>query len=223
MTKIGIITAMKEEAEHIIKKYQLKETKKYRHITVYENGNIILVLAGIWKIQASLWTAELILMNKVDIIINIGIAGNLRGNEVSIGDVFLINQVSQHDMILPFTWEHLDYIKKAITLTSELNLDERDFSFWLHKTWHSTTGDVFISDQKKAKELRDVWWADVAEMEAFAVASVARELWMLENTYIIKAISDGADTEALRDSEDNLNFAMKNSLQVLEKIIEKYS
>jgi nucleoside phosphorylase len=42
-------------------------------------------------------------MNKVDIIINIGIAGNLRGNEVSIGDVFLINQVSQHDMILPFT------------------------------------------------------------------------------------------------------------------------
>jgi hypothetical protein len=47
MTKIGIITAMKEEAEHIIKKYQLKETKKYRHITVYENGNIILVLAGI--------------------------------------------------------------------------------------------------------------------------------------------------------------------------------
>jgi len=32
----AIVTAMKEEANHIIKRLNLKETKKTKHITIYE-------------------------------------------------------------------------------------------------------------------------------------------------------------------------------------------
>jgi nucleoside phosphorylase len=38
--------------------------------------------------------------------------------------------------------------------------------------------------------LREKYNADVAEMEAFAVATVAREFGLLDDTYIIKAVSD---------------------------------
>jgi nucleoside phosphorylase len=56
-------------------------------------------------------------------------------------------------------------------------------------------------------------------MEAFAIASVAREFGSLEKLICIKAVSDWADNEAKDAHMGNLDFAMQNSLLVLEKII----
>ena len=64
----AIITAMKEEAEIIIKKFDLKETNKLKNIKIFEwkrvgddgEENIILVLAWIGKIQASIATTYLL-------------------------------------------------------------------------------------------------------------------------------------------------------------------
>ena len=58
-------------------------------------------------------------------------------------------------------------------------------------------------------------------MEAFAVASVIREFWDLKTAFFIKAISDWADNEAKDAHMWNLDFAMKNSLLVLDKILKK--
>jgi len=43
--KIAIITAMQEEANHIIEMYDLKLIKTFININIYENNNIILALA----------------------------------------------------------------------------------------------------------------------------------------------------------------------------------
>ena len=56
-------------------------------------------------------------------------------------------------------------------------------------------------------------------MEAFAIASVAREYDILNRCIFIKAVSDGADNEAKETHMNNLEFAMNNSVQVLEKIL----
>lgn len=58
-------------------------------------------------------------------------------------------------------------------------------------------------------------------MEAFAIASIAREYNMLDKCIFIKAISDGADNDAIDAHMGNLDFAMQNSLKVLEKILLK--
>ncbi|RKW24328.1 5'-methylthioadenosine/adenosylhomocysteine nucleosidase, partial [Candidatus Gracilibacteria bacterium] len=81
----AIITAMKEEAELIIKKFNLKETKSLKNIKIFEGTrsgddgeeNLVLVLGGIGKIQAAIATTYLLENYSVDKIINIGIAGNL--------------------------------------------------------------------------------------------------------------------------------------------------
>ena len=56
-------------------------------------------------------------------------------------------------------------------------------------------------------------------MEAFAILSVAREYNMLDKCVVIKAISDGADNQAKDAHMENLDFAMKNSVDVLELIL----
>lgn len=209
---------MQEEAEHIIKMYWLKNTKKLKNISIYENDNIVLALAWIWKVQASIWVTYLFLNYEISKLINIGIAWSLLWKNASIWDVFLVNKISQHDMYLPFDWSHLDYAKREIVINNNIFLDW-DFEFKLVNNSYCLTGDQFIDDNNKVSELRGKYNADVIEMEAFAVASVAREFDKLDNCIFIKAISDWADSDAKDAHMWNLDFAMQNSLKVLEKII----
>jgi len=218
LKKIAIITAMNEEAEHIIKLYWLKFIKKLKNVSFFENDSIVLALAWIWKVQASIWTTYLFMNYNISKFINIWIAWSLLGKNASIWDVFLVNKISQHDMYLPFDWSHLDYAKKEIIINNNLIIDS-NFDFKVINNAYCLTWDQFIDDNNKVSELRDKYKADVIEMEAFAVASVAREFDMLDNCIFIKAISDWADSDAKDAHMWNLDYAMQNSIKVLEKII----
>lgn len=221
MSKIAILTAMSEEADHIISLYWLSQTKKLQNITFYENDSIVLALAGIGKVQASIATTFLCLNYEISKLINIWIAWSLLGTNAWIWDVFLVNKLSQHDMYLPFDGAHLDYAKKEIVISAQVELDETVFSFGVTKNAYCLTGDQFIDNANKVLELATKYNADIIEMEAFAVASVAREFNALEKCIFIKAISDGADNDAKDAHMWNLDFAMENSIKVLQKILSK--
>jgi len=226
LTKV-IITAMQEEADMIIKKLWLKELEKKNNITVYEgnregndwNDKIILVLSGIWKIQASIAMTYILENYSPDKIINIWIAWNLRNTDAKIWDVFLPNTFIQHDIYLPFEWEHLDYAKKWIFLEYAIWENYDLDKFWLVLSGICLTWDQFIDNEDKVKELREKYWADICEMEAFAILSVARQYDMLDKCVVIKAISDWADNKAIWAHMDNLEFAMGNSVAVLELVL----
>jgi adenosylhomocysteine nucleosidase len=218
---------MQEEADLIIKRFNLKEFENKNNITIYKwnresndwNDNIVLVLAGIWKIQASIAMTYVLENYSPDKIINIWIAGNLNNDDAKIWDVFLPNTFIQHDMYLPFKWEHLDYAKKWIFLEYAIweNVDLNKFGLVLN--WICLTGDQFIDNEEKVKELREEYGADLCEMEAFAILSVARKYNVLDKCVVIKAISDWADTDAKEAHMDNLEFAMNNSVDVLELVL----
>lgn len=223
----AIITAMKEEAELIIKKFNLKETKSLKNIKIFEwtrswddwEENLVLVLWWIWKIQAAIATTYLLENYSVDKIINIWIAGNLTGNDLKVWDVLLPNTFIQQDMYLPFEWSHLDYAKKPIFLEYAIweNYDLQ--KFWLILNWVCVTGDEFVDKEGRISKLRVDFWADICEMEAFSILSVAREYNMLDKCIVIKAISDWADNEAKEAHMNNLEFAMNNSISILEFIL----
>lgn len=223
----AIITAMKEEAELIIKKFNLKETKSLKNIKIFEwtrswddwEENLVLVLWWIWKIQAAIATTYLLENYSVDKIINIWIAGNLTGNDLKVWDVLLPNTFIQQDMYLPFEWSHLDYAKKPIFLEYAIweNYDLQ--KFWLILNWVCVTGDEFVDKEDRISKLRVDFWADICEMEAFSILSVAREYNMLDKCIVIKTISDWADNEAKEAHMNNLEFAMNNSISILEFIL----
>lgn len=222
--KKAIITAMKEEADLIINKFNLKLVKESETFKVFEwqretevgIDDIVLVCAGIGKVAATIWTSYIFENYQVEKLINIWIAGNLKDDEYMIGDVIMPNCIIQHDMYLPFEGEHLDYAKKPIFLenVADRNYDLNRFGLVLNGI--CITGDQFIDDPERVMELKNEYGADVCEMEAFAVLSVARENKALDKCYVIKAISDGANNEAREAHMSNLDFAMTNSIQVLE-------
>lgn len=223
----SIITAMKEEAELIIKKFNLKETKSLKNIKIFEwtrswddwEENLVLVLWWIWKIQAAIATTYLLENYSVDKIINIWIAGNLTGNDLKVWDVLLPNTFIQQDMYLPFEWSHLDYAKKPIFLEYAIweNYDLQ--KFWLILNWVCVTGDEFVDKEERISKLRVDFWADICEMEAFAILTTAREYGILDKCIVIKAISDWADNEAKDAHMNNLEFAMENSIAILEFVL----
>ena len=220
MIKTWIITAYDEEAKHIINLLDLKLLKKMPNVLFYWNDDIVLAQAWIGKIQAAIWTTVMLSEFWAKKLINIWIAGNLKGQEIKIWDVFLVNKVIQHDVYMPFNGTHLYYLKDAINIPTHCNISTESLNFWYYENWVCVTWDQFIDDKDKSIELQKKYSADIAEMEAFSVAAVAREFWVLENTYISKTVSDGADSDALDDHEDNLDFAMNNSLTIFRKVLE---
>ena len=214
---LWIITAMQDEAKFIIDLYHLKEDKKYKNITFFKNDNIVLCLAWIGKVQASIGTTLLLSNYEIDKVINIWIAWNTNNKPANIWDVFIIKKVVQHDGFLPFDGAHLDYFKKPIEL--ENMKIEKKFDFNVFYDSVCATWDQFIADKEKVEEIKNTYNADVVEMEAFAIASTCRELNLLNSLIIIKAVSDSANSKALTDHEDNLEKAMKNSIKVLDIIV----
>lgn len=220
----AIVTAMQEEADLIIKKFDLKEVKKFKNISIYEwkrewdewTEKIVLAVSGIWKTQVTIATSHLCENYIIDKLVNIWIAWNLGWDDIKIGDVFMPNTFIQHDMYLPFDGDHLAYAKKPIFLEYAVweNYDLTKFGLLLNGV--CLTWDQFIDDDKKVLELRTDFGADVCEMEAFSVLSVAREYDILDKCVVIKAVSDWADSDAKDAHMDNLEFAMENSIAVLD-------
>lgn len=231
--KKAIITAMKEEAELIIKKYNLVKVewdKIPSTMEIYEwerqnfdedcTDKIILILAWIWKIAATMATIYLLENYDVNKVVNIWIAGNLDSSwDTKIWDVFIPNTFIQHDMYLPFTWDHLDYIKKPIFLDYAIweNYDLTKFGLIMNGV--CLTWDQFIDNPETQVKLREEYSWDVVEMEAFAILSVARSYGVLNKCICIKAVSDWADNDSKESHMDNLEFAMQNSISVLEFVL----
>ena len=229
----SIITAMSEEADLIIKKYNLTEVKsdkipatvkifewERKNFTEDTSDKIVLVLAWIGKIAASLATTYLLENYNVNKIVNIWIAGNLdNSGDIKIWDVFIPNTFIQHDLYLPFDGDHLDYAKKPIFLDYAIWENFDLTKFWLIMNGVCLTWDQFVDNEDIKNNLRDELSWDVVEMEAFAILSVARAYDMLDKCVVIKAVSDWADSESQDAHMDNLKFAMENSVSVLELII----
>lgn len=219
MKKIWIITAMDQEAEIIINFLWLQLSKTYKNIKIYEKDWYVLALSWMWKVQASIWATILCSEYWVESLINIWVAWNLNGNNAKVWDVFLIKEIIQHDMYLPLPGD-LDYAKWIIKISFQSGIDWSNYKFWFHENAKCVTWDQFIDDLDKSNQLRDSYWADVAEMEAFAIASTAREFWILDSTIIIKSISDWADNDANDWLYNNLEFAMNNGIEILKVILD---
>jgi len=201
--RYGIVCAMHEEVEIIIKAFNLQKKHTNFGFNVYTSDNVILIESKIGKIASTLATSTLIRGYNPDTIVNIGIAGSINPIYKG-GDACIISSVIQHDTYIPFEEYQDDMYQRLNCFIPIPNIATSIATATL------ATGDQFIEDGTNIG-------ADLVDMEGFAVCYTAKAHDI--KVILVKGISDNADNVAQDIMFGNLNKAMDSSINILKSII----
>ena len=231
MKKIGIIGAMDEEV-HILKgqmqEVQVRTVASMEFYEGYLQGrNAVVVRCGIGKVNAAVCTQILIDLFGVTAVINTGVAGSLR-NEIDIADIVLSLDTQQHDVDATGFGYPAGVIPRMETSIFPadghlIDLAKQVCSEKLPETGvhigRIVSGDQFISDHDIKTRLAEQFNGYCTEMEGAAIAQTAflNQVPFL----IIRAISDKSDHSAEMSYKEFEEIAIKNTVKLLNGLVEK--
>jgi len=226
---IGIIGAMDEEVEILLKEIQL-ERKENKAMMEFSCGTLwgqkaVVVRSGIGKVNAAVCAQILVDDFNADYIINVGIAGGI-GESINPGDIVIAHNLVQHDMDTTAFGDKFGQIPRLDTFDFKCSTVLVEKAQEACKRLGSSksflgrivTGDQFIADLTKIKWLKDEFDALACEMEGGSIAQVCH----LNNVpfVVIRSISDNANTGAHMDYEKFKYIAVDNSVNILRGMLE---
>ena len=200
MREYGIIAAMEEEMQEIKNiMTDIVEEKIYELIFIkgrINDKNIVLVEAGIGKVNAARVTQILIDKFNIEAIINVGSAGSAN-DELDIGDIVIGKKIVQHDFDITafghpkgYISNVGQYVESDVQLIKKMeqtinNLNTQEFKI---KIGTIASGDIFCTEVEMKNKIRTKFNADAIEMEGAAIAQVCK----LDNIpfIVIRSISD---------------------------------
>jgi adenosylhomocysteine nucleosidase len=224
---IGIIVAMTEELEEILKLLDNVQEEKQFDLTFYKgtlsNKICLVTKSGVGKVNAAR-TAQ-IMIDKYNIkqILNIGVAGACSPN-INIGDIVIGNKFYQYDFDITIFNYNLGYIPKIGDYIESTNkyLDYAENSFKNNFKVHIGTivsGDKFISDKEEKINLNKKFSALCCEMEG---ASIAQVCYLSKVPFlVIRAISDTLNADIKEEYENFLKTASEKSALALKDYLNK--
>lgn len=220
--KYGIICAMEEEIKELCAHLENSQVKDIGGSEFYtgqiENQEVVLVRAGIGKVQAGVTTALLIVEFGVDCVINSGSAGGI-GQGLHVGDLVVSTGAAYHDaMATVFGYEPGQLPQQPRIFTADEALVARiaqaaQITGLTVKEGLIVTGDQFISSQDQIDQIKDIYPEALScEMEGAAVAQVAYQYH--KPFAIIRAMSDVGDEEAGQSFDEFIIDAGKRSAKM---------
>ncbi len=225
---LGIIAAMKIEAERIISKMENAVTEECGGLT-FTRGKLggcdaVCSVCGIGKVFAAMCAQTMIVRYAPDYIINTGVAGTLT-NELTVGDIAISSAVVQHDMDTSPLGDPVGLISGINVI--EITADEKLIGMISetckrhgirHICGTIASGDRFIADSAMKKYITDNFSAIACEMEGAAVGQVC---YVNKVPFaVIRAISDDADGGACEDYPAFAARAAENSADIVIEIAE---
>ena len=229
MKKIGIIAAMQEEMIEI-KKIMTDIQEKNIFELIYTTGKIndkeiVLVEAGVGKVNAARATQIMIDNFEIDAIINVGSAG-ATNEQLNIGDIVIGKKLIQHDFDITAFGHPKGYIsnvgeyvesderliKKIEKAISDIK--ENDFKI---KIGTIVSGDIFCTEIKMKEKVRTKFNADAIEMEGAAIAQVCK---LDKVPFIItRSISDSPNGNNNITFDQFLEKASKRCAEIINKFL----
>lgn len=227
---LGIISAMDEELEILLKDMDLHEEKKIANMTFNKgklwNNEVVSVVCGIGKVNAAICTQILISNFNVDKIINVGVAGGI-SKDIYPGDIVIADNLVEHDMDTTAFGDPMGQIPRMDTFdfkcdeklveTAKAACDEAsDFKTFSGRI---VSGDMFVASLDKIQWLEKEFGALACEMEGASIAHVC----YLNNIpfVVVRSISDNANNGAHMDFEKFTPIGVKNSTFILKTMLEK--
>lgn len=224
---VGIICAMKKEAEGIISAMTDVRVETVSGID-FNIGKIgdhdcVVAICGIGKVFAALCAQTMIVKYSPSLIINSGVAGGL-SPELKICDIALATALVQHDMDTSALGDPKGMISGINII--ELPCDENTVSALkkcaeaegIHvETGVIASGDRFISENSDKDFIRSTFGAIACEMEGAAVGQVC----YVNSTpcCVMRAISDGGDDNAAMDYPTFAALAATQAVKVILRFL----
>lgn len=227
---LGIIGAMSEELEILLKDMELESTEVKARMTFHKGRlwgkDVVAVVCGIGKVNAAVCTQLLVSEYNVTSVINVGVAGGI-GKDIYPGDVVVGTNLVQYDMDTTAFGDPFGQIPRMDTF--DFKCDERLVEVakaacteaGTFKTFSGriVSGDMFVASIEKIQWLEKEFGALACEMEGASIAHVC----YLNNTpfVVIRSISDNANNGAHMDFEKFTPIGVKNSTEILKSMISK--
>lgn len=229
-TMIGIIGAMPEELSHILGLLVNQKEVTHHHKTFYQGQihekDVVVVLAGIGKVNAAMTTTLLLSNFDCQEVINIGVAGGQ--NDVKQEDIVIGETIVHHDVDVTAFGKYAHgqipndppfyQANKTMVVRAKKAIDALNFTY---KVGMIASGDQFVYAPEKLTGINQTYNNIYAiEMEAAAIAQVCS--YFQTPFVIFRSISDviGEENQHLSFDEFLGKAALKTSL-FLERYIEQ--
>lgn len=203
---VGIIGAMRVEVEKILAGMAEKKSETISGI-VYSSGKIdgrecVVAQCGVGKVAAAVCAQTMILRYAPSAVVNVGVAGGI-GPDMHIGDIIVSSGLVQHDMDTSAIGDEKGLISglnlvvipasKALAEKTALAAGRLCGKNRVH-VGIIATGDQFISDGARLRQIRAEFGACACEMEGGSIAQVC----CLNGVpfVVVRAVSDNADEAA---------------------------
>jgi adenosylhomocysteine nucleosidase len=227
---IGIICAMEIELEAIKSLAQDAEEISigyfnFTKCTVYGKKTVLCV-CGIGKVFAALCCQTMILTFSPDIIINVGVGGNLTSS-LKIGDITVADGLIQHDMdtsplgdppglISGINIIRFDCDKNTVNTLCSI-CDELGITY---SKGIIATGDRFVASKEEKQRIVQTFNAVSCDMEGCAIAQAC---YISKIPFAaIRAISDDADNGSPDDYPEFCRTSAKKSAELMKEFIKRY-
>lgn len=228
MKRIGIIFAMKEELDSLLKYLKIEKEYNIFDLKFYEgiihNNYCILTESGIGKVNSARCTQILIDNMDVDMIINIGVAGGIL-DKLKVCDIVIGEKLVQHDFDITAFNHEKGYIPNVgVYIDSDTYLVNIAKECSKNKKYNVVSGviasgDIFCTESWMSKKINTKFNALCVEMEGASIAQVC----YLSNVpfIVIRSISDVPNNNNVLTYEEFLNESSKNVSNFIYEIIKK--
>lgn len=227
MKRIGIIFAMKEELDSLLKYLKIEKEYNIFDLKFYEgmihNNYCILTESGVGKVNSARCTQILIDNMDVDMIINIGVAGGI-SEKLKVCDIVIGEKLVQHDFDITAFNHEKGYIPNVgVYIDSDTYLVNIAKECINNKKYNVVSGiiasgDIFCTESWMSQKINTKFNALCVEMEGASIAQVC----YLSNVpfIVIRSISDVPNNNNVLTYEEFLNESSKNVSNFVYEIIK---
>jgi len=227
MKRIGIIFAMKEELDSLLKYLKIEKEYNIFDLKFYEgmihNNYCILTESGVGKVNSARCTQILIDNMDVDMIINIGVAGGI-SEKLKVCDIVIGEKLVQHDFDITAFNHEKGYIPNVgVYIDSDTYLVNIAKECINNKKYNVVSGiiasgDIFCTESWMSQKINTKFNALCVEMEGASIAQVC----YLSNVpfIVIRSISDVPNNNNVLTYEEFLNESSKNVSNFIYEIIK---